>query len=76
MEDVEVDLKDRLDTIEALLSQINARFAELESRNAGIDLHIASVEKVQKVVLTEVRGLATRLDRFTRIRRGQLLPGP
>jgi hypothetical protein len=50
----ENDLKARLDTLDA-------RLAEMRQL-------ILAVEKVEKIVLTEVRGLATKVDRLTRPR--------
>ena len=47
---------------------VDARLAELRQL-------IASVEKVQKIVLTEIRGLATKVDRLTRAR-GRGHPNP
>ncbi len=65
------------DRIDARFAEINARFdavdahvVALESRAAATALHMGALEKVQKVVLTELRGLATKVDRFARIRRG------
>ncbi len=46
----------------------DARLAELRQL-------IANLEKVQKIVLTEVRGLATKVDRLTRAR-GRGHPNP
>ena len=55
------------DRIDARFAEINARFdavdahvVALESRAAATALHIGALEKVQKVVLTELRGLARR----------------
>jgi predicted nucleic acid-binding Zn-ribbon protein len=60
---------------DARLAQLNARFDEiqqlmvaLESRVAGVDSRVTGIEKFQKVVLTEVRSLATKVDRLTRTR--------
>ena len=59
--------------------KIDARIAELQqlilSEGERTRKHSDIVEKVQKVVLTEVRGLATKVDRLTRLRRG-LIPSP
>ncbi len=67
------ELKEHLDTI-------TARFAELEqlilSEGERTRKHLDITDKVQKVVLTEVRGLATKVDRLTRLRRGVLIPNP
>ena len=43
----------------------------LELHMMGVEARVVTLEKVQKVVLTEVRGLATKVDRFTRVRRGR-----
>jgi HAMP domain-containing protein len=37
----------------------------LEIRLSVVELRMADVEKTQKVVLTEVRGLATKVNRLT-----------
>ncbi len=47
----------------------------VDTRLAELRQLIASVEKVQKIVLTEVRGLATKVDRLTRAR-GRGHPNP
>ncbi len=61
------------------LAKIDARIAELQqlilSEAERTRKHSDIVEKVQKIVLTEVRGLATKIDRLTRLRRG-LIPSP
>ena len=65
--------------LEARQDLLDVHMLAVESRVAGVDAHIGGVEKVQKVVLTEVRGLATKVDRLTRTRgRGHqsLIPDP
>lgn len=66
-------LAEKLARLEARQDLLDAHVLSTESRVAGIDAHVASAEKVQKVVLTEVRGLATRVDRLTRTR-GRPIP--
>ena len=56
------DLKDGQQRLEAGHLQLDVRMLALESRVTG-------VEKVQKIVLTEIRGLATRIDRLSPQRR-------
>lgn len=56
------DLKGGQQRLEAGHSQLDIRMLALESRVIG-------VEKVQKIVLTEVRGLATKVDRLSPQRR-------
>ncbi len=65
--------------LEARQDLLDVHVLAVESRVAGVDAHVGGVEKVQKVVLTEVRGLATKVDRLTRTRgRGHqsLIPNP
>ena len=62
------DLAEKLARLEARQDLLDAHVLAAESRVAGIDAHVANAEKVQKVVLTEVRGLATKVDRLTRTR--------
>jgi hypothetical protein len=46
----------------------------LDRHIIGIELRAGGAEKVQKVVLTEIRGLGTKIDRLTRVRRGRPTP--
>jgi hypothetical protein len=66
-------LAEKLARLEARQDLLDAHVLSAESRVAGIDVHVANAEKVQKVVLTEVRGLATKVDRLTRTR-GRPIP--
>ena len=72
MENRELDGYERVDVRPARgdlpIDGVDARLAELRQL-------IASVEKVQKIVLTEIRGLATKVDRLTRAR-GRGHPNP
>jgi hypothetical protein len=64
----------RLESREDLL---DLHVLAVESRVGGVDSHINGIEKTQKVMLTEVRGLATKVDRLTRARgRSALIPNP
>lgn len=56
------EIKDRLGRVETGQERLEVRMLAVETR-------VSSVEKTQKVVLTEVRGLATKVDRFSRERR-------
>jgi hypothetical protein len=56
----------------ALLERLNA----LDARVAEMRQLILAVEKVEKIVLTEVRGLGTKVDRLTRPRGRPLIPNP
>lgn len=67
------ELKAQLDTIIARCAELEQLvLTEAERTRKHLDL----TDKVQKVVLTEVRGLATKVDRLTRLRRGILIPNP
>ncbi|RPI52671.1 MAG: hypothetical protein EHM55_15955 [Acidobacteria bacterium] len=83
----EHEVQGRFDGIDARFAEIEARFEQLDARFVEVQqlilsegdrtrTHVVAVEKVQKVVLTEVRGLATKVDRLTRLRRGGLIPNP
>jgi hypothetical protein len=57
--------------------ELLARLEALDARLAEMRQLIIAVEKVEKIVLTEVRGLATKVDRLTRLRgRSALIPNP
>lgn len=56
------EVKTRLQRVEDGQERLEVHVLAIESRVTG-------VEKTQKVVLTEVRGLATKVDRLTRVRR-------
>ena len=56
----------------ALLERLNA----LDARLAEMRQLILAVEKVEKILLTEVRGLATKVDRLARPRGRSLIPNP
>jgi chromosome segregation ATPase len=51
-----IEIKDRLDRVEGGLDRLDVRVLAVESRTTNI-------EKTQKIVLTEVRGLATTVER-------------
>jgi hypothetical protein len=56
-------------------NELKARLDSLDARLAEMRQLILAVEKVEKIVLTEVRGLATKVDRLMRPRsRSALLP--
>lgn len=56
------EVKTRLQRVEDGQERLEVHVLAIESR-------VTSVEKTQKVVLTEVRGLAIKVDRLTRVRR-------
>ena len=57
--------------------ELQARLDALDARLAEMRQLIVAVEKVEKIVLTEVRSLATKVDRLTRPRgRSALIPNP
>jgi hypothetical protein len=56
------EIKDRLGRVETGQERLEVRMLAVETRVSG-------VEKTQKVVMIEVRGLATKVDRVTRVRR-------
>ncbi len=56
------EVKTRLQRVEDGQERLEVHVLAIESRVTG-------VEKTQKIVLTEVRGLATKVDRLTRVRR-------
>jgi hypothetical protein len=72
----ENELKERLDTLDARLVDLcRLLLGESEHTRKHLDLiaerlehRILAVEKGEKIVLTEVRGLATKVDRLTRPR--------
>jgi hypothetical protein len=45
--------------------ELNERLIRIEAWVASLELTLATVERTQKVVLTEVRGLASKVDRLT-----------
>jgi chromosome segregation ATPase len=55
------EIKNRLERVETGQDRLEVRMLAVESRVNG-------VEKTQKVVLTEVRGLATKVDRLRPVR--------
>jgi chromosome segregation ATPase len=48
--------------------RLDAGQSRLEVRMLAVESRVTSVEKTQKVMLTEVRGLATKVDRLTPLR--------
>ena len=45
--------------------ELNERLIRIEAWVATLELSLATLERTQKVVLTELRGLATKVDRLT-----------
>lgn len=62
-----VEVKGGIERLEAGQGQLDLRMRSLESRQGRL-------ERVQKVVLTEVRGLATKVERLTPSRRSRGIP--
>jgi hypothetical protein len=50
------------DRIELRVLAIESRVGSVESRVGSVESRVGSMEKTQKVVLTEVRGLAMKVD--------------
>ena len=46
---------------------LTVRLERIEARVATLESSLAAIERIQKVVLTEVRGLATKVDRLTAV---------
>ena len=44
--------------------ELNERLIRIEAWVATLELSLATLERIQKIVLTEVRGLATKVDRL------------
>ena len=53
------EMKSRLESVESGQGRLELHVLAIESR-------VTSIEKTQKIVLTEVRGLATKIDRLAR----------
>jgi len=71
----ESELNGRDECTDATPRRIDAPFNGVDARFAEMRQLIGGIEKVQKIVLTEVRGLATKVDRLTRAR-GRGHPNP
>jgi hypothetical protein len=56
------------DELKGQLDRIEARFAEIQQVIAGEGDRARKHLDIVKLVLTEVRGLSTKLDRLTRVR--------
>ena len=62
----DTDLAARLNRIDVCLNELQQLVKIIADRHAAL-----SIEKTQKIVLTEVRGLSTKFDRLTRTRNRQ-----
>jgi len=62
----DTELAARLDQIDERFNEIQQLIKLIAERHAAL-----SLEKTQKIVLTEVRGLSTKFDRLTKSRHRQ-----
>jgi hypothetical protein len=47
-------------------SHLDVHILAVASRVVSVDSRVTGVEKIQKIILTEVRGLATKVDRLSK----------